>query len=244
MVSDRIIGDLERTLFNRFCSSQNLRSLFDAQLLPSSMHSIITEYDKTFNSDIRGTLLQDNLAFDDLTKLDDDHTKENTRLEALPHEYHKLLQQWVQKHDQEAKSIPTHAIMSSKFRRFGQWYQTAASSPRDSHILYKDSTSMTSAGRIRDIFSHTRYRRDGSETTEIFIIVDVYKHLSPIHAAFDLYRNFPDVAGQIYYKEFSGQPVIVSCGAVLSHFVCTPEDVPGIDRQCIHALPLDKVCKS
>jgi hypothetical protein len=206
------------------------------------MHSIITHYDHTFNSDIRGTLLQDNLIFNDSMKLDVDQTKENTRPVSLPHQYHKLLQQWLHKHDQEIKSVPNRGITVSKFRRFGQWYHTAVSSPRDSCILYKDSTS-TQAGQIRDIFTHTRCRKDGSEATETFVIIDVYKHLSPTHAAFDLYRNFTDVAGQIYYNEFSVEPVIVPCGAVLSHFICTPEDVPGIDKQCIHVLPLDKVCK-
>jgi hypothetical protein len=240
-----LLGNLERTLLHRFCMRQNLRALFNTQQLPNELHPIITQYDKAFNSDIRGTLLHDNHAFNDaLNSGKDDDTFNQINLTSLPKQHYKLLQKWVREHDDKSpeRSIPNQVSFLSTFRRFGQVYQTADSSPRDSYVLYKDVSSTISAGRIQDMFMHSRTSANKTDKQQTFFVINPYQHLSSDHEKFDPYRQFPANAGQMYYDKFYTKPVIVSCDEVLCHFVCTPEHIAGINEMCIHVLPLDKVC--
>jgi hypothetical protein len=239
MISSAVpIRELEKTMFNHFCMSQKLRLLFHQQQIPQSIHPIISHYYKAFSSDIRGTLLNDNLAFDE----DSANIPVKKNLSILPKEYHSLLRQWLLSHDPDVSvtNIPLRASMRAKFQRFGQVFQAVMSSPRDSYIMYKDSTSGTrAAGCIRDIFTHARYRH-GSATVDTFFIVDTYMPLSSVHAEIDPYRQFPIVGGRLFYNSFLPHPTIILASDVMCHFACTVHDVPGIDEKCIHALPFDK----
>ena len=235
-------------MFNRLCMTQNLRSALNTQQLPNSIHPIIAHYEKAFQSDIRGTLLHDNLVFHNDTLGLDTAAPKQTPVTSLSNEYHDLLQRWI--HHREGGSnfrepSSRRVVFMTKFQRFGQVYQTATSSPRDSYIIYKNlsSTPLECAGRIRDIFSHTRSTKDGNSRTETFFVIDPYERLSPSHAKFDLYRKYPIVGGEIFYNSFYS-PVIISSSDLVCHFARTPQEQTGIKLECFHALPLDKASES
>ena len=239
-----ITGELEQTMFNRFCMTQNLRSHLHQQQIPPEAIPLILAYNKAYESDIRGTLLNDNYGFDDAGELDGKAHPKHQKLTTLPIEYHRLLKQWISDHDPNvpASGIRLRGLVHTEFRRFSQVFQTAAASPRDSCILYQQrNPSELCAGRIRDIFSHTRYRNDGSEATETFFVVDPYQALSHTHTALDWYRLFPTVGGHIHYAKFLPDPVIITGSEVVCHVALTECDLPGVEEPCVHTLPLDKV---
>ena len=222
--------------------SQNLRSHLDQQRIPPEALPIIAAYHRAYESDIRGTLLGDNLTFDDAGEMNLEAPLKQ-KLAALPIEYHRLLKRWILDHDPDVPTsgIRFRGLMRNKIRRFAQDFQTAGTSPRDSHILYRKSPSELCTGRIRDIFSHTRYRNDGSEATDTFFVVDTYQALSSTHAELDDYRLFPVVGGRIHYAKFLPDPVIITRGDVICHVALTKCDLPNVEESCVHALPLDKV---
>ena len=222
--------------------SQNLRSQLHQQQIPPEVLPMIASYNKAYESDVRGTLLGDNSAFDDTEDMDAE-TPITQRLTALPIEYHQLLKRWILDHDPSipASGIHFHGLMRNKIRRFAQDFQTARTSPQDSHILYQRNPLKLCTGRIRDIFSHTRYRTDGSGVTDTFFVVDTYQTLSSTHALLDHYRLSPVVGGQIHYVKFVHDPVIITRSDVICHVALTECELPGVEELCVHSLPLDKV---
>ena len=243
-----LTGDMEKTMLNRLCMSQNLRVLLNPEQLPTSIHPIITHYEKAFRSDIRGTLLQDIFSVDGGTATASD-TLEAKEIAAtsLTLEYRELLQGWI--HDRgdipEARDYASgRACFITKFRRFGQIYQTVDSSPRDSYVIYRDKTSPTleSAGRIRDMFTKIRTEPNGMRRTMTFIVLDRYEELSLEDAKWDHYRQFPVVGGRCYYTTVASRPILVTSDDLISHFAHTAHVLHGMKSECLHALPLDKVC--
>jgi len=229
-------------MFNRFCVSQNLRSHLNQQQIPPEAISLVTAYSKAYESDVRGTLLNDNHAFGETGEMDRKVPPNSEKPSALPIEYHKLLKQWISDHDPYVltSGIRLRGLMRTKFQRFAQVFHTAAASPRDSRVLYQQNPSKLGVGCIRDIFSHTRYRSDGSEVTETFFVVDTYQALSSYHAL-DHYRLFRIVAGQIHYAKFLPDPVIITPSEVICHVALTECKLLGVEEYCVHTLPPDKV---
>jgi hypothetical protein len=61
--SPMLTGEMEMTFINDACRAANLPALLSSNRLPDTMTSLWPEYQKTFCSDIRGTRLNDSLAF-------------------------------------------------------------------------------------------------------------------------------------------------------------------------------------
>lgn len=241
------LGDLEKTMFNRFCMGQNLRSLFCTQQIPPEIHSIIPEYDRTFHADIRGTFLTDDLAFDDtFQKLDEEITWAPTDQLRLPKAVYKLLQQWCANHDgsDNIGFIPPSAFLRRKVVRLGQTFQTSSISHGDSKIIYKTEASHTgwAAGDIQEIFSHTRVDSKDKKHTSTFFVVDEYAALSAEHGHHDHYSTYQFIGCRLFYRHDLTKRVLVPIDDVSSHFASLPwlmED-SELQEACILAYPLER----
>ena len=223
---------------------QNLRALFQSQQIPTSLDPIITEYERAFQSDIRGTFLHDNLSFDDTFRNKQEEPRSAKDLSALPKAMYQLLQKWISQRDvnMTAGYIPSNVFRRQKIGRLGQIFQIATVSAGDSNIVYKlPSQGDWSAGSIIDIFSHTRYKADGEKVAQTFFVVQEYVPLSPTHRQLDHYAEFPELGGRLFYKKFKPNPVLIAVDDVVCHASYMCQSVSGIEEEFIHLLPLDKV---
>lgn len=233
-------------MFERFCMGQNLRAMFSVHDIPPELHPIIEDYDDTFRADIRGTFINDDLAFNALyQKQAQKVTWSITDETPLPKETLALLRRWVSDRDPSvaADKITRSVFVRKTIGRLGQLFQTPHASKGNSNIVFDNGGGSWSVGVIDSIFSHIRYSANGSEKTDTFLVVDEYIHLSPDDAVSDHFRNFAP-AGCLFYHKFTGQPVLVNIDDVTCHFGSSVLAVPGIDSPCVHALPLAKVCLS
>jgi hypothetical protein len=232
------LGEMEATMFDHFCMTQNLRMLFSMHRLPlTSAREIIVEYERTFNNDIRGTLRSDMLAFDESYESTEETTSwTDSDLCDLDDTSYKLLTEWVASNDRHVKQVNGRAFFRMKIGRLGSVLQTKEASFRDSHIVFRKEVSNWSAGCIRQIFTHTRMRSK-KMITQTFFVVDAYTSLSPEDAALDHYRDFPIGGGRLFYKRFEDVPRIMTSDDIKCQFAYTPLPVEGISQECIHALP-------
>lgn len=237
-------------MFKSFCMGQNLRRLFSQQQVPEQLLPIIGEYEKRFMADIRGTFINDNLAFDEhFLQLEEKVHWNNSNLPVLPKKTQELLRGWIAKHDPLCFTngfIPSTGYTRSKIGRLGQIFQIHSASVGDSKVLFTDSTDGQSllAGSINSIFSHTRYDPGGQRMTQTFLIVDKYTRLSDGHVLADPYRQ-PDICkagGCLFYNRFDTSPLLIHVNDIRCHFAFTPLKITDIDEEVIHVLPLDRVC--
>jgi hypothetical protein len=127
------------------------------------------------------------------------------------------------------------------------WSEDEVFSPhKDSHVIVRfDNCSAPCI--ILDLFAHRHVipKKDSPEV-ECFAIIKRYLDLAPNHCALDHWRCYPVSGGSLYYDELYDQVDIVHIKDITAHFAKTPfspGELPGIDRPCIHVLPLDWVSK-
>jgi hypothetical protein len=247
-VVDLVAGEMEKTMFKRFCMGQNLRRLFSQQQVPDQLHPIIGEYEKAFTADIRGTFINDNLAFDEhFVQQEERVLWDTSKLPVLPKATRKLLHEWITVHDPQCITeglVPSTGYIRTKIGRLGQTFQVHSASVGDSNILFDYSTDghSWSAGSINSMFSHTRYGPGGLCKTQTFIVVHPYAPLSDDHALVDPFRQ-PEVCkagGRLFYNRFGQSPSLIAVDDIHCHFAFTPIDLPTIDEEVINVLPLDR----
>lgn len=231
-------------MFKRFCMGQNLRAMFNVHEIPPELHSIIEDYEDTFRADIRGTFINDDLAFNELfQKQAQNVTWSITDETPLSKNILTMLRRWISDRDPSVSKDTTtrSAFLRKKIGRLGQLFQTSHASLGDSNVVFGTGDDSWSAGVINSIFSHIRYGPDGSQKTDTFLVIDEYAHLSPHDATADHFRDFAP-AGRLFYRKFTGQQVLVNIDDVTCHFGSSELDIPEISSPCIHTLPLAKVC--
>lgn len=239
------IGDMEKTMFQSFSMGQRLRTLFHADRIPPSLHRLIALYRVIFKSDICGSVLADALSFDEMFQKREEHANwTNYDLKPLSSRAYELLCQWIHQRDPEMEdqAILAKAFMRTEIGRLGQLYQTWDTSSSNSQVVFTTTNGEWSAGKIAEIFSHTRRRKTGQDITETFAIVHELASLSPSQVHLDHYRKFPIVGGRLFHNRTNIYPILLNINDVDCHFVSCMEFLPGMARSCILALPLDKVC--
>ena len=236
-------GEMEKTMFHRFCEGQNLRALFHQVQLPEALHPIITEYEKAYNANIRGTFINDAQYFSQ-SQQGSDPIPSNTALTTLSKAHHHLLTTWIMRNDIHMTNgrIPNKAVMRPRRKYRGQHFQISAMSGQDSNVIYRNPPgSDWSAGSITNMFSHTRIQSNGTEITQDFLVVSEYMPLIPSHADLDPYRKFPTSGGRLLYPRFKTKPIILAIDDVICQTSHCIQRINGIEEELLHVLLLDKV---
>jgi hypothetical protein len=127
-------------MFNRFCEAQNLCALFCAEKLPSELRELIPEYKHAFEGDIRGTLVNDMLAYDEhFNSRHAEVTWSERDLTPLSPSIHRLLQEWyaIRVPNLELPKVQPEAFQRTYITRLGETFVTASASARDSLVVYQ-----------------------------------------------------------------------------------------------------------
>lgn len=230
-------------MFKRFCMGQNLRAMFSVHDIPPILHPIIEDFEDTFQADIRGTFLNDDLAFNDMfQKESQNKTWDVTDETPLPKDIIALLHPWIESHDPDAVggTCPRSAFIRTKVARLGQLFQTPRTSVADSNVVFSHGSDTWSAGVVHSIFSHVRYRLDNSHQMDTFMVVDEYVPLSSSDAVFDRFRDFAP-SGRLFYQEFKEKKALINIDDIVCHFGSSEQGITDITSPCVHALPLNRV---
>lgn len=210
--------------------AQKLRALLlnARSLLPSSFLSILGEFEKRFNVDIRGTFFQDRQAATEGFTVVVPWSIEKAIQPSA--EIFRYLREW------SMGSVTGKIIRQNKIQRFGQAFQPAKRSLGNSQIVFarrRGSNTITSAGRIREIFT---YGYPKSSDGQIFLLVDEFLPLLPGEEIHDLARRFRDFEGKLYHA--ATQATLVPAEHIVCHFASIMREVQGINGNCVFVLPL------
>ncbi|EIW74880.1 hypothetical protein CONPUDRAFT_159655 [Coniophora puteana RWD-64-598 SS2] len=161
------------------------------------MTDILPAYEQAFSKDIRGTLLNDMLAFEDCETssggIPTPHAE--AELRDLGSVEFQLLEQWINNHDERAAShIRPEAHPKVNVGRAGETYSIEGKAQRNSYIVYRvaGNDGPWKAGVIRAIFDHTRKAPGNHSTTQTFFLVFPLRPLPDRLLPYDYYRAFPE----------------------------------------------------
>lgn len=221
-------GEMEVTMFERFCMMQNLRALMQFDL-PSEVLDLQARFLNVFGPDYGGTALNDLWASD----VDAPQYHNTSKRKSLDKETWALLKQWF-----VDKALGNHAPRDVLFQRsVKKWnmrFSTRVGRTHngDSNIVWGNpATDSWHAGRIRSIFVWP------GEVEQIFLVVDQLKAKGNT-SLWQRYRS--SAAGRIFEDKVSGTRILrldeVACHSAVVPFAFGPAKQP-----CLHVLPLERV---
>ncbi|KAH7876073.1 uncharacterized protein C8R40DRAFT_1043130 [Lentinula edodes] len=236
------LGELETTLFTRFCNAQRLKSIFHANRLPLYLKELAGLYKHYFeNLDTRGTRISDSLAFDETSEtVDWDNSKALKRLDAR---HFKALQQWVDNHSDNPGILQQDMLLRNKLQRRGLTFTNQRKSYNDAQIVVNLTTSPNcwSAGSIHEMFTVRWLTPDERYITETFVEVNLYRPLSGDELILDKYRRFGFVGGKLFHRHGVKDTILLPLDLIPCHFACSVQQESSHDGTFIHALPLNKI---
>ena len=117
-------------------------------------------------------------------------------------------------------------------------YQTRLSAIRDCHITFESRNEIW-CGCIDQILLPGGI----SDIQSVLLSVETFAPLSQQDQEKDPYRLWGFSGGELLYENFLDSPSVIAPTQILGHIVKTSVGkVFGIDRPCVHILPLDEVC--
>ncbi|KAL6299917.1 hypothetical protein BKA93DRAFT_703922, partial [Sparassis latifolia] len=244
------LGQMEKTMFQRFCMAQRLRALLHDQSLPFALQPLTSAFQKIFASTSHGTLLNDVLSFEAMAQEAAPGNATDNNLRGVPPKEQRLttevvnlLSQFYSAGLEFGRRVPIprpYGLLRSQYSLRGVSYTPYSSSPRDSHVILGSAASWD-AGAIHSIVTHTLDAQNRDATTKTFFVVQRYKSLNAQDLAHDHYRAFPLAGGRLYYDELDLNLELLRPNDIACHFAKTPYMCKDIKAVCIHVLPLDRV---
>lgn len=201
---------MSTTLFKRFCYKQNLRHLFSRSDFPPQLCSIVSKFSRCFSIWNSGTLsnalgtADPDPEVEEMLSLLPEPTK-GTALETaeLPQDILAAFQTLLGK-----DKVP-HVRRLAHFEDAGDDYRPYQTALGNSYVAFSfRPADGWRAGRIRDIFQHTKALNDGEYSTETYLAVDEYEPLDPLAASIDPYER--EKLGRMYRARFHGPPQIIT----------------------------------
>lgn len=226
-------GQMEKTMFSRFCRMQNLRATLNETALPPSIQSIVKAFDKEFGNNVQGTLLSDQVL--GVT------AQQKREMALLPEGARKLFLSRFPNYLSGSAAFPS---ISRLYRRLGYHGYTLAMAScvmKDSFVMFQNpqDNTRTFVGSIDLIFSLSPADEDDLCEDDIYLVVNKYSRVDAGMRSL-IFRDFRSVLGQLYSSKVElTQPVLIRLCEVKGQF-CKLETEYG--KNVFQALPMDKVC--
>jgi hypothetical protein len=232
-------GEIEKTMFSKFCCMQNLKALYDCAELPEKLHELIEFYHNNYESDLCGSRLSDVFADDNrFGVVEDNRVWEHSDFVMLSDEDFELLRNWMTAHQPNDLSYSREVVRRPEIYRFGQRFTNRNISADDSHIVFRHGEDNIQVGSILGIFSQAQ---PGGVTKQTWAVIQPYEALAPEDTHFDNYRSYSVLGSCLFRNTWDGVPILVDVRSILSHFASCVLEVEGIAGECRLVLPLNKV---
>lgn len=244
-------------MLKSICQGANLRALLSDASVARHVGELVEAYRRFMNEDQRGTRIRDSLshAKSAMDGVGQSRSKSSSNLPAST--YANLItllnadsteegqvRYVAQLHDQPQApaliSVSRSAIKCKKVMISGVTYQPHGASSPNSHILYRLG-GLPVAGRIEEVYVHTRKGSSGQDIEDTFLAVKKYLPLSEVDAEHDNHRKYPLVGGKLYYDAVASEVDIIRPSAIVCHCAKTELLHPFIPQPLLHILPLDRV---
>ncbi|THU84892.1 hypothetical protein K435DRAFT_686655 [Dendrothele bispora CBS 962.96] len=227
-------------MFTRFCMLQKLRALLN----PSSLHDVLKPlaklFDTAFNSDIRGSRLEDALPFDAYLQAEDEEVDwTQGKLDSLDPKTSAKLRPWI---GSDAR-LERRVMDKDTVRRLDLRFSTEEYALGDSQVVYKTTEELCgwSAGSISRIFCVRWTTPDDKTMARTFAVIHRFQSLSRLDAQLDPYRRFGFAGGRLFYSYKDPDALVIPLRLITAHFARSEISVPGITSKTVHVLPQNRV---
>ncbi|KAJ3963911.1 hypothetical protein EV361DRAFT_120089 [Lentinula raphanica] len=231
-------GELEQTMFVRFCQMQKLKAKFHDEGQSSLVHSLATLYQNTFEDmDSRGSRISDALAFEeDQSELADDIASwPSGFVQRLDREMYALLQHCKPADDGSFLSVvQPHQKVKQRGAIFAPQHRSFA----NAQVILE--TQGWTAGSIQQIFTAVWKAHDGKHHGKTFASIKLYKPLNGNDLEHDHYHEFGFSGGRLFYDELESHAVLIPLDNIISHFGHTSQLPFATCAPVVHVLPLNK----
>ncbi|KAH9936457.1 uncharacterized protein B0H18DRAFT_818538, partial [Fomitopsis serialis] len=247
-------GEIELTYMKTTCRASNLRALLQEPEIRGTVEEFVDAYDGLFHANKRGTKFRDSMLGMGSPRAEGVPGRRMRVVMVDDRAFRALLALLNQDAGKDvyadARDIGSNRLQlynrvvdCASVHISGVSYKPDSRSSKDSNIIFQLSSDnrVSCAGRIRQIFQHTRRDSRNEKTTETFLVVDRFEELSTDDIRWDHYRTFPHVGGRLCYNKIKPDVLVIRPAQVLSHFAKTSVCVPRISHECVHVLPLDRV---
>jgi hypothetical protein len=245
-------GEMEATFMNKACQAANIRSLIGNSSIQPHMADLVTAFEAFLSQDKQGTQIRNVLT----SVISDDMIGQckNLQMEQIldPAIYAALIDHL----NQEANTALFAAYGGQKMHNqmflspFGRQcthikikgikYEANYVHSGNSNVAFVLSSSgPPTPGWIKEIFLH---KKNNTDTLETFIAVQELEPLSFLDVQHDSFRKYASIAGVLYYEEYIKTIKIIRPKDIFCHITKLSLDVPGINKPCLHVLPLNRVC--
>lgn len=238
--------------------NQRLRGIISSLCLDESLEKLTSAFAQHFGSNEKGTLMHDLYTPGDLPKLTPEQhsrakemldSRTTELLEAYEEQQAEAASRGTINHSQNtAKTWKRGVRLGIKRNSFGRGHITFSSFNhirRDSYVAVGSKIPNDwHAGRIMEIFSYTHSgpTPEMIGRTETYFVIEKFKELTEADAVHDPYRKQPSIGGRLYYDTFEDNLELISSQSICCHLALTPFRNAFIKSQCVHTLPLDRVC--
>ncbi|KAI6098651.1 hypothetical protein EDD16DRAFT_1527151 [Pisolithus croceorrhizus] len=235
-------GELELTFMNDACRAANLTAyMFSGRV--QAFNNLLPAFLQAFYSDIRGTRLNDILAFGSLSKtcVYTWHPLARGQQAGQDKDHTVLAMRYVQMQNM------ADIIFCTKVWWVGMCYQANLHSPGDANVIIWSSRDSThndgcEPACILALFCDQRQLDRSSNDRHPFAIIEHHVPLKSGHHPYDPYRRFGFAAvGGLYYDKFFPAEVVVVDDIITqfakTHYSCFSDQLPV---EVVHVLPIFK----
>ncbi|KAH9913879.1 uncharacterized protein BXZ73DRAFT_55268 [Epithele typhae] len=249
--------DIPTTYVRTFYTSARARDLFASTKWPDedAFTKMMQSHLKTSEDQARGSRIVDGLSGDTVSKIALWEIPARTprtqkRLEGTTYDYilkeinnHSKIK-YCSPDDHHVMSprvfLPSTANFVNRMSLRGILYTTRDSGRQNSLVLFrKRGSTAPSAGRIENIFEHSRYEK-GEVATELFIEVGEFEPLCATDERHDPYRRYPDIQTWLVYNNVFKTHIMCPTD-VIAHFASCEWKPREIERSCLVVRSLDRV---
>lgn len=225
---------MEKTFLFTACRNANLQALLQDEVVCNTVEGLLKSFGSIADENRRGSRLSDFRNTGQGLKLVGSpglvHLDRRTRSALRSSRTSAPWVNFVVDHSRKVnvyKKIIIHGVS----------FQTRYSSARDSYITFENGGEIWT-GSIDQIITP----EDTVDVQSVLLSIETFLPLSLEDQPSDPYRLWGFSGGELFYDLFLDIPLIIAPAQILSHVAKTSVGrVFGIERPCVHTLPLEQV---
>jgi hypothetical protein len=219
------------------CRNANLQALMKGEAVGNTVEGLLNSFSFLTGGSLRGSRLSDSRNPAQHLRLLGNpkpiHLEERTHSTLRSATSSQATIHWVDFFTKHHRKVDAY----KKIIICGVSFQTRHSAIRDSHITFESRDKIWCGSIDQILLPH-----GVSDTQSVLLSVETFTPLSQEDQENDPYRLWGFSGGELFYDVFLDTPSIIAPTQILGHIAKTSVGrVFGIDRPCVHTLPLDQV---
>ena len=232
-----LIGQLEKTFLLTACRNANLQVLLKDKAIGDTVEELLKAFGSFTGENRRGSRLSDFRNPAQRLKLVGNpksiHLDERTHSALRSAVTSRATAPWVDFFTNHRRKVSAYKKIVIR----GVPFHTRQSAAGDSYITFESGDEIWSGSIVQILLPE-----GALDVHSVLLSVETFPPLSPEDQENDPYQLWGFSGGELFYDHSLDTPIIITPTQILGHVAKTSVGkVFGIERPCVHTLPLDQV---